>query len=252
MFAHGDLLELYEFTGFQVDCNFEHDGVVLEIVCHPFDADKISAKVLALDKAKYGGCGTGLLVTSPSNTWVRQKTHTFAGQAMSKSKIARNQTFVKAKNRSLIAARNSPPVTTLVVFNRAVTSSIFQTAIPGRDPSELEPEFEALAMEYEAGDGKAFLDLCLLSYYVTYKGSERQVLDREEEELKEKFGRKLQRVKGRVHGPDPQEQVSEMAGRLQQLTLERDEYEKRFREAVSNIQWRNNLNSLRFKTGCPP
>jgi hypothetical protein len=240
MLAHGELAELYEFTGFQLDSNYEHDGVVLEIVCHPLDADKISVNVLDdLDKAKHGGCETGLLLTAPRNTWVRQMAHSFAGQAMSKNKIARNQAFVRAKNKSLIAARNTPAVTTLIVFKRAISANIFHAAVPGRDPSQLQPEFEALAMEYEVGSGKGSIDLCMLSFYVTYKDSERQLHDSEVEDLKEKIGRKLLKVKERVYGPDPQEQVDEMTDRLQQLTLERDEYEKRFREAVSNIARRN-------------
>jgi hypothetical protein len=221
MHGHGDLVDVYEFTGHQsADGKFEHDGVAVDIVCHPLDADNIVVNLVTLDKARYKGCETGLLITYPSATWVRQKSHYFAGRAMTKEKIARQGSIIKAKNKALLAARDSPPVTTLIAFKRAISPNMFHVATPGRDPSQLEPESEALAMYYEikGTTHQWSLDLCMLSTHVTYVDSEKQVLESDATERKDLIARKLATAKARA--PDPA--MLQLSERLEALQLENE------------------------------
>jgi hypothetical protein len=227
MYGHGGLADVYEFTGHSqtADGKYEYDGVALDIVCHPLDADNISINIVALDKAKYKGCETGLLITAPSSTWVRQKSHHFAGLTMSKDRISRNSAIIKAKNKALLAARDSPPVTTLIVFKRAIAPNISHKPIPGRDPSQLEPDSEALAMEYELSgtEHKLSLDLCMLSTHVTYVDSEKQVLEANAMERKDAIARKMAKAKAKARrAADPDPEMALLTERLEALQMENE------------------------------
>jgi hypothetical protein len=254
MHAHGDLADVYEFFAYQANRNFEYDGVAIDIVCHPLDADSVSVNLVSLQEDKYEGCGSGLLITYPRTHWVRRLAHSFAGQAMDRANIARNEVFVKAKNKSLIAARDSPPVTTLIYFDREISQCVFHAPTPGRDPRQLEPETEGLAMDYEVGESKYFIDLCMLSFHITCKDSEKQVLDTKAVERVSTIGRKLMRARKRIHGSDQHgvqaahEQVENLNVKLRKLTMENSAYERLLHDAtVSNNTLCSAATHLNFK-----
>jgi hypothetical protein len=233
MHSHGDLADVYEFTAYQANPNFEYDGVAIDIVCHPLDTDSISVHLVSLEKDKYEGCANGLCITYPSTTWVRKMAHGFAVQAMDRAKMARNEVFIKAKNKNLIAARESKPVKTLICFHREISPSIFHEPTPGRDPLQLEPKTEGLAMDYQVDADKYYIDLCMLSFHVTYKDSEKQVLDTENDERTATIaGRKLSRAKKHIHGSDQHgveaahERENELNVKLRKLTMENSTYER--------------------------
>jgi hypothetical protein len=155
--------------------------------------------------------------------------HCFAGQAMLGNKKIQNQVIVKATNKCLIAARdNSKPVKTLIDFSRPISHNMFHVVKPGRDPAELKPELKPLAMQYDVGQGTASIDHCMMSFYVSYEGSERQNLDAKVEQRKEMIGRKLHKVKDRVYGN--YDEVNELTDRLNKITLEKEAYERLLQE----------------------